>query len=122
MMIRDLYNLNIPLKFDISYFNDICEKYPRLKESIYFENPREEKTIFWMKCFRTENVYYLINKTERKQIGQVKLSLEILPKENAQTCKVGEGRNEPNINPYLPPPQGRFEWSLNPFKMFVRNE
>lgn len=47
------------------------------------------------------------------------MSLEILPIWRAELCKVGEGRNEPNINPYLPPPTGRFEWSINPFKMFV---
>jgi hypothetical protein len=48
------------------------------------------------------------------------MSIELLPKNQAEASKVGEGRNEPNVNPYLPPPQGRFEWSLNPFKMFVR--
>ena len=42
----------------------------------------------------------------------------MVPKWKADLCKVGEGRAEPNINPYLPPPQGRFEWSMNPFKMF----
>ena len=45
------------------------------------------------------------------------MSVELMPTWKAEISKVGEGRNEPNINPYLPPPQGRFEWSLNPFKM-----
>jgi hypothetical protein len=47
------------------------------------------------------------------------MSIEMMPKWKADVSKVGEGRNDPNMNPYLPPPQGRFEWSLNPFKMFV---
>lgn len=51
--------------------------------------------------------------------GKVMLSLEILPHWKAQICKVGKGRDEPNINPYLPPPIGRFEFTLNPFKMLV---
>jgi hypothetical protein len=44
----------------------------------------------------------------------------MLPHWKAQICKVGKGREEPNCNPYLPPPIGRFEWSLNPFKMIVK--
>ena len=43
------------------------------------------------------------------------MSLEILPKWKAEVCKVGKGREEPNVNPYLPPPVGRFQWTLNPF-------
>ncbi len=51
--------------------------------------------------------------------GRILLSLEVLPHWKAQICKVGLGRDEPNINPYLPPPIGRFQWSLNPFTMLV---
>ena len=40
-----------------------------------------------------------------------------MPKRNADENKVGEGRNEPNINPYLPKPFGRFQFTLNPFKL-----
>ena len=42
-----------------------------------------------------------------------------MPNWKAMVCKVGKGRDAPNVNPYLPPPIGRFEWSLNPFKMIV---
>ena len=48
------------------------------------------------------------------------LSMEVLPRWKAQIAIVGKGRDAPNINPYLPPPIGRFEWSLNPFKMLVK--
>jgi hypothetical protein len=48
------------------------------------------------------------------------LSLEILPKWKAQICKVGTGRDEPNCNPFLPAPLGRFKWSLNPFSILVK--
>jgi hypothetical protein len=47
------------------------------------------------------------------------LSFEVLPEWKAKISEVGKGRDEPNINPYLPPPVGRFEWSLNPFKLLV---
>lgn len=29
----------------------------------------------------------------------------------------GSGRSDPNQNPYLEPPTGRFEFSFNPFKL-----
>ena len=49
--------------------------------------------------------------------GRVMCSLEILPKKNAELDIVGKGREDPNVNPYLPPPVGRIEFTLNPFKM-----
>jgi hypothetical protein len=39
----------------------------------------------------------------------------------AEANKVGEARQEPNVNPFLPPPIGRLSFSLNPLKMFVSN-
>lgn len=51
--------------------------------------------------------------------GKVLLSLEIFPEKLAQGCKVGKGREEPNINPYLPPPVGRMKFSWNPYTLIV---
>ena len=48
------------------------------------------------------------------------MQIDILPKEQAEQNKVGEARQEPNVNPYLPPPVGRLSLTLNPWKMFVR--
>jgi hypothetical protein len=48
------------------------------------------------------------------------MSLEILPKWKADICKVGKGRDEPNVNPYLPPPVGRFQFTLNPISLMVK--
>jgi len=42
-----------------------------------------------------------------------------LPKFEAEACKVGMARSEPNIEPFLPPPVGRMIMSLNPCKMIV---
>ena len=44
-------------------------------------------------------------------------SLVILPKNLADIEPLGKGREEVNANPYLPPPVGRLEFTLNPFKM-----
>jgi hypothetical protein len=50
---------------------------------------------------------------------RVQLSLEVLPSWKATISIVGKGRDEPNVNPYLPPPVGRISFTLNPFKMIV---
>ena len=49
--------------------------------------------------------------------GELALSVEIVPWEEAEARKVGFGRDEPNTNPYLPPPMGRMQFAINPFIM-----
>jgi len=49
--------------------------------------------------------------------GYIRISVTILPKEMGEANKVGEARTEPNHSPFLPPPTGRLEFSLNPLKM-----
>jgi hypothetical protein len=38
----------------------------------------------------------------------------------AEACPVGEGRDEPNVDPHLPDPVGRIKWSWNPWTMFCQ--
>ncbi|CBN80088.1 conserved unknown protein [Ectocarpus siliculosus] len=52
-----------------------------------------------------------------ERMGKVLISLELLPKETADAQPVGAGRNDPNQNPYLPPPAGRMKFSFNPFRL-----
>ena len=52
-----------------------------------------------------------------KKGGRVLCSLEVVPQWYADLHPVGKGREEPNMNPYLPPPVGRIRFSLNPFTM-----
>ena len=49
----------------------------------------------------------------------VRIDLRIMPIAVAKSKEVGDGRENPNMEPYLPPPVGRIEFSLNPFKMLV---
>ena len=44
--------------------------------------------------------------------------MDIVPADYAEKNKVGSAREEPNANPFLPPPIGRLSFSLNPCKMF----
>ncbi|RMX64262.1 hypothetical protein DD238_006948 [Peronospora effusa] len=53
----------------------------------------------------------------RNFMGEVCISLELVPAENAKKNPVGQGRSSPNNSPYLPPPAGRLSFSLNPFKV-----
>ena len=51
---------------------------------------------------------------EYRQNGQLYITVELVPFEQAEASPVGSGRSEPNTNPYLPPPTGRLSFSYNP--------
>ena len=55
------------------------------------------------------------NPGKPESMGYICYSLQIWPKDKANTCPVGTGRSEPNLNPFCPPPVGRLKWSWNPF-------
>jgi hypothetical protein len=66
---------------------------------------------FWISCMR---------RNERRELepgGRVQVSFELVPAEQAEACPVGSGRDDPNIDPFLPPPVGRIKFSWNPFDM-----
>ena len=50
-------------------------------------------------------------------MGSIAYSVQIWPKDKAVLFNVGSARNEPNTNPFLPPPTGRLKFSWNPFVM-----
>lgn len=52
-----------------------------------------------------------------KSMGKLAVSIQIVPEKEAQGMPVGTGRDDPNVNPYLPPPVGRMKMSANPFMM-----
>ena len=51
---------------------------------------------------------------EYRQNGQLYITVELVPFEQAEASPVGSGRSEPNTNPYLPPPAGRLKIGLDP--------
>lgn len=53
----------------------------------------------------------------REPQGKICYSIQLWPKEKGQVMPVGAGRQEPNNDPYLPPPTGRLQFSWNPFVM-----
>lgn len=67
-----------------------------------------------------EYVIYLQTKTpvsDRNKRPYVLVSVDLLPEDVARNSPVGIGRSAPNQDPYLPPPKGRFTFSLNPFSL-----
>ena len=73
----------------------------------------EDGIKFWVQCYKGKKEVA----GEGVKGGRVLCSLEILPKTLADAEPLGKGRDEPNMNPYLPPPVGRLEFTLNPCKM-----
>ena len=102
--------LKTNIKFDQNYISRTMSKEQQSELNLEWK----EKDKFWLKMSRRNEETGLI-----EECGKVLLSLEFLPMNLAETSVVGKGRDEPNVNPYLPPPIGRFEWSLNPFTMLV---
>ena len=108
-------HLDMPIKFNREYYQDLSEDKKKLYGDIEFlkKSEDEDGIKFWVQCYKGRD-----DATgEGEKGGRVMCSLEILPKALADIEKVGKGRDEPNVNPYLPPPVGRFEWTLNPFKL-----
>ena len=66
--------------------------------------------------FRDDDTFFLGTAKDGKLI-KIRLDLRIIPGEQAKKNPVGSARVEPNMKPYLPPPVGRIQFSLNPFKM-----
>ena len=107
-MVNITKNLDVPVVFNKDYVKDVSdfekEKYKSVEFLSKLDDP--DQTKFWLQCYR--------NNTKS---GRILLSLEFMPMWKAEKCVVGKGRSDPNINPFLPPPVGRFEWSFNPFKL-----
>ena len=75
------------------------------------------------RALRKENEKFFVQFTTKDEFGKssntgkVLISIEILPEAKALAINNGEGRSEPNIEPILPTPEGRIQFTLNPIKM-----
>ena len=107
--------LQMPIKFTRNYYNGLTEQEKAIYGDIEFMDSKEDEEgiKFWIQCYKGKKEAA----GEGEQGGRVLCSLEILPKNLADIEPLGKGREEPNSNPHLPPPVGRLEFTLNPFKM-----
>ena len=71
--------------------------------------------------FRDDDTFTLQTHKDGKTI-EIRIDLRIMPAAMAKAKPLGAGRENPNMEPYLPPPVGRIQFSLNPFKMLVSKD
>ena len=117
-IINDVNVLDIPLKLSSDYVSSLPEERKNVLSShIQFvgKDEDEEGVKFWVMMKKNDNEKDGKDGNERK--SRVLCSIEILPDWYSELHPVGKGREEPNMNPYLPPPVGRIKFTLNPFKM-----
>ena len=117
-IINDVNVLDLPLKLSSDYISSLPEERKNaISSNIRFvgKDEDEEGVKFWVIMKKNVDEKEL-NGKEKKE-SRVLCSLEILPDWYSELHPVGKGREEPNINPYLPPPVGRIKFTLNPFKM-----
>jgi hypothetical protein len=120
---RDVLSGNDFISEGVVDFNDIAKKAWEENSSSFKTGPSDdlkermmgkESHIFWVQCKAIND-----NREEYNR-GRVLISLELVPRSKAESVPVGEGRSEPNVHPFLPPPTGRFQLSLNPCKMYFQ--
>jgi hypothetical protein len=97
-----------PLKIDKVYY----EKYMKKEGDKGFEW-HEEGDSFWLPMISKNNTT-----GELEDNGHVRIRIDITTMEFAETNKVGSAREDPNIEPFLPPPIGRLTFSFNPCDMY----
>eukprot|EP00808_Paulinella_micropora_P000340 g32402.t1 len=110
---------------DLLSANDsICEAVLPLKGLCKMAVKHNEHVKVWKKSEKIPDRFWINNlrhpNFEGNQ-GKIQLSIELVPKAMASQLPAGLGRSDPNSNPFLPPPEGRLNFSIfHPFQ-FLRD-
>ena len=106
-LLNDVNVLDLPLKLNSDYYGSLPVEKQKLSNIEFAgKDEDEEGNKFWVQLEK-----------QGKKGGRVLCSLEVVPQWYADLHPVGKGRDEPNMNPFLPPPVGRLKFTLNPLKM-----
>ena len=105
-ILNDVNILDLPLQLSSEYFANLPKEKQFSNIEFAAKDEDEEGVKFWVQMEK-----------DGKKGGRVLCSLEVMPQWYADLHPVGKGRDQPNQNPYLPPPVGRIKFTLNPFKM-----
>lgn len=109
--VEDSSHTKQPVNITKKYYDSYLIKEHAAKYKA-FNMKFQDANTFWI------DTHKLDEKTGKKKFtGKVRLQIDVLPKEYADKNKVGEARQEPNHSPFLKPPEGRLELSMNPLKM-----
>ena len=108
-LLEDCQILDKPVAFSKTYY-DALPKEAKNKNKIKFDDKNEPNKFF----------VDLMGKNDKGKVtcmAKVRLQVDVLPMRLAEKNKVGKARDSPNHSPFLPQPQGRLEFSMNPLKM-----
>jgi len=99
--------------YDLVGSNDsICETVISLKGLCLRALKAKDRTKLFQKGKDRIQIKNLQHPNFKGNQGEMEISLEILPASLATQLPAGLGRGEPNMNPFLPEPEGRVNWSL----------
>jgi len=104
----DFFSPNDSICEQVITLKGLCKKAVKKKDriKIYIKN----KDRFWLEGLRHPNFPGCQ--------GKLEVSIELMPASQASQLPAGLGRSDPNMNPVLPEPAGRVQWSLfHPFDM-----
>ena len=115
-MVRDSKITKGPINLQKNYYND------SLKSRISKAGEPEPLTFIEKeKDGNLDNTFYLTafhpEDTDKKKPILIYCDLRVVPRAFAEMNKVGAARGDPNVEPTLPDPVGRFKLSLNPISM-----
>lgn len=97
-----------PLRIDKKYYEKYIKKPDEKKGWKWNENGDS----FWLPMMGKDEDGKMVDN------GQAEFQIDITTLEFAEKNKVGSAREDPNIEPFLPPPIGRLSFSFNPFEMY----
>jgi len=107
-----------PLKLDKTYYDKFMHKEGEKEIEFRIDDDKKscEKSMFqdsfWLPMLAKDKDGKIENN------GEVNIRIDISTQEFFEKNKIGSARDDPNNEPYLPPPVGRLHFSLNPFEMY----
>jgi otoferlin len=110
-LIEDAYYTDKPVYMTKQYYDSYLNKEHAKKFAGLKIKYDGDKTTFWIDT-KKKNA-----KGEIKETGKIRIQIDVFPKEQAEKNKVGEARQDPNHSPFLKPPEGRLELTMDPLKM-----
>ena len=112
---RDLFSANDYVSSTSVNISDLIEQtlYNEVRQSYYGIDEENKKH----KRFVKETILS-DNAENREMVPKIKMSIDCLTMEEAKISPVGIGRGDPNQDPHLDSPKGRFQWTMNPIKLF----
>jgi C2 domain len=106
---KDFFSANDSICETVMSIKGICKQAMKKKDRVKIFMKKKDR--FWIEGMKHPN------DTEPGK-AKMEISLEMMPEDVATQLPAGFGRGNPNQNPFLPEPEGRFKFDLfSPLKM-----